>query len=49
MGGSAHESCYWAEVRAGELVGGVAQSVEQRTHKPRVAGSIPAAAIYSFR
>ena len=27
--------------------GGVAQSVEQRTHKPRVTGSIPVAATFS--
>src|SRR5262249_6629858 len=31
--------------RQGQQLGGVAQRLEQRLHKPRVAGSIPAAAI----
>ena len=30
---------------ANKLFGGVAQSVEQRDHNPRVGGSIPSAAI----
>jgi hypothetical protein len=44
----------WADLPAGRIVvklifgisGGVAQRLEQRLHKPRVAGSIPAAAIF---
>ena len=36
-------------VRLGPLYGSVAQSVEQGTENPRVAGSIPALGIKNFR